>query len=201
MRARVALATLPLILLLWLGIGAFLWQKHNADLAAAAQESRNLTHAFEENIRRTIEAIDTTIRAVRVARAHDPDRFDLAAWERDSGLTRELTLQLALADRTGAIVASNLSSLTSAPANIADRAHFRGPRESPGDMLFISDPVLGRVSKRWSVQFVRKLFDAAGAFDGVIVASLDPAFLSRFYTSLDVGHGALMLLGQEGTVR
>ena len=40
-----------------------------------------------------------------------------------------------------------------------------------------------------------------GAFDGVIVASLDPAFLSRFYTSLNIGHGAVLLLGEDGIVR
>ena len=201
MRVRIALATVPVLLLLWSGIGAYLLQKHHSDLEGAGQDSRNLTHAFEENIRRTVEAIDTTIRAARVARAHDPDHFDLEAWERDSGLTRELTLQLSLVDRAGDIVVTNLDPMINKRINVADREHFRVPRDQPGDDLFISRPVIGRVSRRWSVQFVRKLFDARGAFDGIIVASLDPAFLSRFYTSLDVGRGALLLLGSDGVVR
>ncbi len=61
--------------------------------------------------------------------------------------------------------------------------------------------MVGRISGHWSVQFVRKLFDGGSAFDGVVVASLDPAFLSRFYTSLDIGRGALLLLGQDAVVR
>jgi signal transduction histidine kinase/CheY-like chemotaxis protein len=201
MRFRFALATVPVVLLLWLGIGGYLLQKHNADLESAEQESRNLTHAFEENIRRTVEAIDTTIRAVRVARAHDAGQFDLATWERESGLMRELTLQVSLIDRTGDILVTNLDKMTGKRASIADREHFRVPRDTPADELFISRPVVGRISGRWSVQFVRKLFDASGAFDGVIVASLDPAFLSRFYPSLDIGRGALLLLGRDGIVR
>ena len=201
MRFRIALATVPVLLLLSLGIGAYLWQKHHADLEGATQASRNLTHAFEENIRRTVEAIDTTIRAARVARSHDRGHFDLAAWERESGLTRELTLQISLANRNGDVIVTNLDNMVSMRSSIADREHFRISRDTPGDNLFISRPVLGRVSGRWSVQFVRKLFDADGAFDGVIVASLDPTFLSRFYTSLDIGHGALLLLGQDGIVR
>ena len=201
MRIRVALAAIPVIVLIWAGITAYLLQKHQTEIESTEQASRNLTHAFEENIRRTIEAIDTTIRAARVARAHGPAQFDLAAWERDSGLTRELTLQLAISDRNGDLIASNLASLNGKRTSIADREHFRIPRDQPGDNLFISRPVIGRVSGRWSVQFVRKLMDETGAFDGVIVASLDPAFLSRFYTSLNVGHGALMLLGQDGIVR
>jgi hypothetical protein len=201
MRIRTAMAAVPVVLLVWLGIGAYLMQKRHAELDAAAQNSSNLTQAFEENIRRTIEAIDTTIRAARVARAHDPAHFDLAAWERDSGLTRELTLQLSLSDRTGDIVTSNLGLTTGPRASIADREHFRVARGTQADDLFISTPVLGRVSGRWSVQFVRKLYDANGAFDGVIIASLDPTFLSRFYAALDIGRGALLLLGRDGIVR
>jgi signal transduction histidine kinase/DNA-binding NarL/FixJ family response regulator len=200
-RSRIALATVPVVLLLWFGIGAYLLQKHDAALKGAEQDSRNLTHAFEENIRRTVEAIDTTIRAARVARTRDPSHFDLEAWERDSGLTRELTLQISLVDRNGEVALSNLNAMTGKRTSIADREHFRVPRDTVADNLFISRPVLGRVSGRWSVQFVRKVFDAQGGFDGVIVASLDPLFLSRFYTSLDVGRGALLLLGRDGFVR
>jgi signal transduction histidine kinase/DNA-binding NarL/FixJ family response regulator len=199
-RVRIALATVPLLLLLWLGIGAYLLQKHHVGLEGAEQASRNVAQAFEENIRRTIEAIDTTIRAARVARARDRDHFDLRAWERDSGLTREMILQISLADRVGNVTASNFTDIIK-PVSIADREHFRAPRDASGDALFISGPVVGRVSGRWSVQFARRLQDAAGDFDGVIVASLDPAFLSRFYTSLGIGHGALMLLGRDGVVR
>ena len=200
MPPRIALASIPIIALLWLGLAAFLVQTHHADMEEAGQSSRNLTHAFEENIRRSVEAIDTTIRALRVARAHDPEHFDLAAWERDSGLTRDLTLQLSIADRTGAIVATNLSPSASR-VSIADRQHFQVPRDQPDDALFISRPVIGRVSGKWSVQFVRKLFTPGGEFDGVIVASLDPAFLSRFYGSLDVGRGALLVIGEDAIVR
>ena len=75
------------------------------------------------------------------------------------------------------------------------------PRDQTGDELFISRPLIGRISGKWSVQFVRRLFDAGGAFDGVVVASLDPAFLSRFYASVDSGRGALLLAGQDGFLR
>jgi signal transduction histidine kinase/DNA-binding response OmpR family regulator len=199
-RWRIAVSTMPAVLLLWMGIGAYLLQKHAAGLDGAEQASSNMTHAFEENIHRTIESIDTTIRAARFAVARDREHFDLSGWERESGLTRDLTLQLSLADRAGEVFASNLAPGTKR-VSIADRAHFRGPRDSVSDDLFISGPVLGRISNRWSVQFVRRLVDAQGVFDGVIVASLDPTFLSRFYTSLNVGEGALLLLGRDGIIR
>jgi signal transduction histidine kinase/DNA-binding response OmpR family regulator len=200
MPVRLALATAPVVILFWLGIGGYLVQNHNLDLEHAAQESRNLTHAFEENIRRTVEAIDTTVRALRTARAHDPAHFDIVAWELDTGLNRDLTLQISLIDRTGMVIATNLGPATQR-VSIADRSHFRLVRDQFADNLLISRPVIGRVSGQWSVQFVRKLFDATGAFDGIVVVSLDPAFFSRFYTSLDRGHNALLLAGQDGFLR
>ena len=97
-----------MVIAVWAGIATYLDAKYDSALDATSQDSRNLSHAFEENIRRTVEAIDTTIRAVRVARAAAPAGFDLAAWERDSGLTRELTLQISFADRNGLVTISNL---------------------------------------------------------------------------------------------
>jgi signal transduction histidine kinase/CheY-like chemotaxis protein/HPt (histidine-containing phosphotransfer) domain-containing protein len=205
MRVRLALATAPVIVLLWLGIAGYLVQKHHADLEEAAQESRNLAHAFEENIRRTVEAVDTTVRALRSARARDPAHFDIVAWGRDSGLSRpqaahDLTQLISVVDRTGAVIATSLGPAIQ-PISIADRDHFRSVRDQIGDGLFISRAVVGKVSGLWSLQFVRQLFDARGAFDGAAVVSLDPAFLSRFYGSLDNGRVALLLTGQDGFVR
>jgi len=196
---RIGLIALPAVLL-WSMIAGYLVQRHGAALEAAERDSRNLSQGFEENIQRTVEAIDTTIRALRVAIKHDAGQFDLLRWERESGLSRELTLQLSVADRDGNMVGAN--TVPGRPVvSIADRPHFRDARDQDGDRLVISRPVLGRVSQRWSVQFVRKLTDAGGRFDGVIVASLDPAFLSRFYKSLDIGDAALLLLGRDGIVK
>ncbi len=61
--------------------------------------------------------------------------------------------------------------------NIADRTHFQVQQISIDDELFISSPVLGRVSGKWTIQFTRKLFAPDGSFAGVAVVSLDPDYL------------------------
>ncbi len=66
----------------------------------------------------------------------------------------------------------------------------------------ISVPVSGRVSKRPSVQFVRKLMTPGGAFDGIVVLSVDPEYLMHFYDSIEVGDGGRVILaGLDGVVR
>jgi signal transduction histidine kinase len=62
--------------------------------------------------------------------------------------------------------------------------------------------VIGRVSKRPSIQFVRKLMTPHGDFDGIVVLSVDPDYLMRFYDSVDVGDGGrVVLAGLDGVVR
>ena len=72
----------PVIALIWIGIAAFLAQNEHAALRGTERDTLNLARAFEENITRTVESIDTTMRAIRAARARDPNHFDLAGWVR-----------------------------------------------------------------------------------------------------------------------
>ena len=67
--------------------------------------------------------------------------------------------------------------------------------------MFISKPVLGRISGAWSVQFTRKLLRRDGGFAGVAVVSLGCDELSRFYETLDLGHGMVALAGTDGIIR
>ncbi|SCU75970.1 Diguanylate cyclase/phosphodiesterase (fragment) [Cupriavidus necator] len=46
-------------------------------------------------------------------------------------------------------------------------------------MLFISDPVKGKVSRKWSIQFTRPIL-RSGNFDGVIVVSVSPEQFASF---------------------
>ena len=70
-------------------------------------------------------------------------------------LVNELVLQVAYTDETGAMIQS---SITDAPAvNIADREHFRVFADRKTSGLFISRPVFGRASGKWSIQMARRI--------------------------------------------
>ena len=68
--------------------------------------------------------------------------------------------------------------------DLSDREHFRVHRDHPGeDRLFISKPVLGRVSKQWTIQFTRPIHQN-GEFAGVLVLSIPTSFFADYYQQI-----------------
>jgi signal transduction histidine kinase len=188
------------VTLLILGlIGGHLLANRNDELDRAEKSAANLASAFEEHLAISIGLLDDTLLA---ARSQDYIRDSDKLRERlkvRPGLN-DIALQVAVADRNGQIIASNFD--LQGPVSIADRDHFRHFQNGSDDDLFISQPVLGRVSRQWTIQFVRRRIGPDGQFDGVIVISLTPDYLIRFYHSIDVGpSGQVTFAGLDGVVR
>ena len=192
--------TIAICALLWAGIAVFLTQQRSFLLLDAAHDTSSFARAFQENTTRTIEAIDRTLLFLRSSYAADPDGFDLPHWQRDGQVLDDITLQLSIIDRDGNLRASNLGPVQSG-VNLGDRQHFQVQAASAGDALYISKPVLGRESGKWSIQFTRKVLAADKSFAGVAVVSLDPLRLAKFYASLDLGTGSVLLVGLDGAIR
>ena len=85
--------------------------------------------------------------------------------------------------------------------SIADRTHFQAHLDPENDRLFISQPMLGKGSNRWTVQYSRKILDADGSFAGVAVVSISCDDLSAFYDRARIGGGFVALVGLDGVVR
>ena len=170
-------------------------------IAAARENTTNLSRALAESLVRTVREIDQTLRYVRALHMRDGAALDLRPWLDSSEAIGKLALQLSLADRNGLVTMSNLRPVTDR-IDLGDRPHFRHFADHDVDDLFISVPVIGRVSNRPSIQFVRKLTTPHGAFDGIVVLSVDPEYLMHFYDSIDVGEGGRVVLGGlDGVIR
>lgn len=131
----------------------------------------------------------------------DSDAFDLAVRTATATFPKGAILQIAVANREGRIVYSNLNQPPRAPskASIRDREHFRVHAGAAADAgLFISAPLLGRVSKEWSIQTTRAV-RVGGQFAGVVVVSVAPSYLSSFFSKILPDPGdVIMLLRQDG---
>lgn len=174
--------------------------QHQRDAVANAQLSlANLTRAFAEYTSKTLEGADQALRFTRSEYLDKGPAFDLTAYlERKAVVGREFQL-LSVVGADGYVLHSTQAFQR---VDLHDRDHFRVQARARDDKLFISRPVLGRVSKKWSIQLTRRIVGADGRFDGIVVLSLAPEYLSRFLGEVDLGEqGAIMLVGLDGAVR
>ncbi len=108
-------------------------------------------------------------------------------------------LQVAIIDAKGYLVFSSLG-LPKEPSFLGDREHFTVHRALMEDTLFVSRPVKGRVSGKWSIQMTRPIF-VQGQFGGVVVISVDPDHFVRFYRATGLGsNGSARMVRDTGEV-
>ncbi|HZX33362.1 MAG TPA: diguanylate cyclase [Rhodocyclaceae bacterium] len=168
---------------------------------AARVNGANLAQAFEEHVVRTVRGIDSSLVGLRNDWRTGGEHFRREVQDFQGSYDSDLLMQLAVIGRDGRLVFSSLGD-ASEGMDLSDREHFRFLRASDQDRLFISKPVLGRVSGKWSIQLARRITQGDGTFGGVIVASIDPGYFSKFYQTIDVGQeGTVALLGLDGVVR
>jgi hypothetical protein len=146
--------------------------------------------------------VDKALLFLRARYQSGAGALDWSALVHETFAATEVTLQIAVIDRLAALIASNIDRQPVKPINLGDREHFKVHAAGGEDRLFISKPVVGRASGKWSVQMTRRFNAPDGTFGGVIVASLDPLHLSRFYDSIKLGPGGVIaLVGLDGVVR
>jgi diguanylate cyclase (GGDEF)-like protein len=200
-RRSSALFGMVIIAMLWAGVAL----KHAEDLQADKREAerinQNFALVFEENVLRSIGEIDKSLLYLRRSIETRKDA-DLGAIANTTDVLSEIIVQVAIIDAKGIMRASSAGPQPAPPLDLSDRDHFKVHVESTDDLLYISKPVVGRASGKWSVQFSRRFLNSKGTFGGVVVASLNPEHFTNFYDRIDLGSSAsISLIGSDGVVR
>lgn len=185
---------------MWAFVLGEIRHEHALAGAAARKDAMNLATAFEAHVRSTIRLMDIVLLDMREDVLEHPDDFQNHVKE-ELQAYGSFVSQLGVIDANGQLVFSNLAPIRK-PIDLSDREHFRVHRDNPqADRLFISKPVLGRLSHRWSIQFTRPIFDG-GKFAGVLALSVPADLFSDYFQQIDVGaNGSIVLLGTDRSVR
>ncbi|HEV2674277.1 MAG TPA: ATP-binding protein [Aliidongia sp.] len=189
-----------LVALLWIGIAFLIEDTSRTIHNEAERDVHNIATAVAEQSDRAVDSVDQMLRTLAYLVQRDGNRFKLSDMVDRGLLVNDLVLQVAYTDADGTMLQSSIGD---APAvNIADREHFRVHADHKINGLFISRPVFGRASGKWSIQVTRRIDRADGSFGGVAVASVDPDYFKHFYSDLSLGKdGVVMLVGEDGGVR
>ncbi len=159
-----------------------LLRAEKAATTTAEIQAQTTAQAFAEHTQSTIKRIDLILNQLTQAWQEHPQEFAQAIRRFQQDLS-DVSIQASVADRQGWMLFSNLS-VPKERINIADREHFRVHLKARRNQLYISKPVQGRVSGKWSIQFTRPLL-RDGQFDGIIILSVSPELFTRFQHAME----------------
>jgi signal transduction histidine kinase len=191
------------VLLLGLSAGALAWKIRSESAQVRESIDRNnlnLARALEEHTLRTIKSVDQSVLFLKYQYEKLGPAVDVAAYTREGMIITSIFNQLGVIDEHGMYILSNLPNHT--PVDLSDREHFKVHVAADTNRLFISKPLLGRASGKWSIQMTRRVNKQGGGFGGVITISLDPFYFTSLYSEVDLGrHGLIELVGLDRVVR
>ena len=195
------LSTIGLIVgLLWAGIGFNLWHDYRAAEQDAAKDTANLARTFDENITRTVEAVDQTLLFTREAYRHDPTGLLLGSWSKAHAFLDDLHMQISLVEpRRRCGVVQPRSGAAAAPISPTGRI-FRPRRRAATTSCSSAGRCLAACRGSGRSSSPASCWPRTGRLTGSRTVSLDPAYLSRFYQSISIGNGSILLATTDGTV-
>lgn len=204
-------ATNQTIVMIWLVaallLGLTTWQvwrtveaNRRQSMETAKHDLANLTRVSQEHANRTLRSADQVIRFIQARYLELGDKLDLTA------LTAQGVIDVEIFPQVGIINAKGLYALANRPIktkiDLSDREHFKVHVDNANQGLFVSKPVLGRSTGRWSIQLTRRISRPNGTFAGVVVVSIDPTYFTKFYGELNLGtQGIVGLYGLDGIAR
>ena len=190
------------ILLIWLFISYELKKEHEFIIKTSNSNLQNIVRSFKEHSEDTITNSDELLRIIKFnyEKYGTKDFKTLNAYFQNGVLDMKFFNQVGIIDEQGIYSFSNLP--ITKKIDLSDREHFKIHKDIYPYSIFLSKPVLGRASGRWSIQLTRRLNKPDGSFNGVAVVSFDPTYFVNFYKKIDLGsNGFTALVGLDGTVR
>jgi signal transduction histidine kinase len=180
-------------------------------LDAEMRQNTNTAVAFKEHTLRILDTVDQA--ALLIQQKMDEKSLTgdaLVRIARETGMAPQILTQLSFVDANGIFRGSNLDPDGSRSKNVDlserehVRVHLRPDTTSARPMhngLFISQPLVGKVSGVRTIQLTRKLVGKDGSTLGVAVASLDQQHFTEVYRDVNFGaQGGVVLARLDGQI-
>jgi signal transduction histidine kinase len=194
-RLLLALIVSLIVLFVWLAAYLELNRSHQSYLNEAEVRTSVQAQVFAEYSRSTLKRINEFILDIRTRWTGDWESFSLLIKRTQENID-DLSFQVAIIDKEGLMAFSNLAPATDR-TDLSQREHFRVhlPSGNP-DRLFVSRPLMGKVSGKWSIQVTRPVFKDS-QFNGVLVLSVSPDQFASFAVKLRLSGESVMTLVRD----
>lgn len=195
-------AGVVLLVAIWWVIGGIIVDERAVAMQHAITDVSNLDIAFQEEITRILNADAAAMQAVADRMRAEPGSFDINAWAKEIPLLSQATLHASIIGPDGKLQSTTLEEHPPL-LNLSDREHFRVQADGRFRGIYVSRPVMGRLSHHTTIQLSRRVEAPDGKFLGVIVFALLPEQLTTLNKSIDLGqHGVMAVIGAtDGVIR
>lgn len=196
---RTTYALLLCLAIIWLAVFFELNRSRNSVMREAEVRTEVQSRLFAENTRSIIKRVNEILLDTRAQWAGDWKSFANNIRQRQESIA-DISFQVAVIDKDGILAFSNLAPSTDR-TDLSGREHFKVHQQSPLlDHLFISKPLKGKVSGKWSIQFTRPI-RTNGEFNGVMVVSISPEQFAAFAQTIGVqASGSVAMIRDTGEV-
>jgi diguanylate cyclase (GGDEF)-like protein len=195
--ALIPAITVLVLAVLWLTVLYRLHIDKRAVIHDARESAAVLADALAIHTLKTVHDVDEIARLIQFGYESACAQFDLMPYEARGLLSSSTALQATVVGPNGHVLMSTRP--LHGDVDLSDREHIAVHRRRADVGLFISRPVIGRISGQRSIQATRRINRPDGSFGGVVVSE-DPAWWTDdFYNSAALGdHGLVAVLSQEG---
>jgi PAS domain S-box-containing protein len=204
MKHAVAAVSLAVVVLTLSLLGYDLWRKREGALEDARERTGSIARAAEQHAAHTVRSVGLTLTVMAeliAAQTPTPRPFDP---EVRVMLRRHLAAaphirSIFILDQAGNLVHAS-DGAPDRPIDLSDRDFFAALRDFRDADPHVGRPFRDSDDGPWSIPVSDRLTHPDGTFAGAAVAMIDPDYFFKFYQSINVNEGGLiLLLHRDGT--
>ncbi len=178
----------------WMSRSLILEYKDNID--TGVKFTLNTARMIRDNTEKIISNADQILLFLKYEYERSPETFNIAALERDGFINLKNYAQVGVINKNGMYVKSNIFNFSQ--VDLSERDHFQVHKNTNSHHLYISKPLVGKVTGKTTLQLTRRLNDSDGVFDGVVVISIEKDALEKDYQNINFGSNSLIALAGNG---
>ncbi|HEU0070329.1 MAG TPA: PAS domain S-box protein [Alphaproteobacteria bacterium] len=182
-------------------IGIQTWDARETSRQQSGATVRSIARIVAEQTARTMQTIDLTVLGAiegltynRIYWQFDPQR--LHDYLRSKQERSELVRNLYFVNAQGLLI-GEAANFPPSPLTLDDRPYFSVHQQNPQFGLYISPPMISRVTLDWAFYVSRRIERSNGGFDGVMVAGTDVSRLRESLGRAQLGAGSEIALFLE----
>ncbi|KPH77798.1 MULTISPECIES: diguanylate cyclase [Bosea] len=175
-----------------------------ADLRSAEVDVANMARSLMQHAEDSIELSEAIllglVARIENAGTSEPAVQLMQAFLEARGATLGRIRGLFVYDYNGNWLATT-EKVQTRSLNNSDRTYFQHHRANDDRKTYVGDPVRSRSGGQWIITVSRRFNKPDGSFGGVVLATLDAAYFTRFYNQYDLGpNGSVALLNTRGVL-